>query len=143
MTSRTEFQPHFSYTFYAPADVFAETVAFYRDRLGWPQVDSFGGPNDASEGVFIGAARGLIEIISDREVSPFKDSVFGSDLVYRPPAGGFVVIEVADVEELGRRLVTEGVALLHDAVDRPWGVRELKLRDPCGNMLSLFSRITA
>lgn len=43
-------------------------------------------------------------------------------------------LQVADVDQVCRRLAERGVGLLNGPVDRPWGLRTASFRDPGGHI---------
>lgn len=48
-------------------------------------------------------------------------------------------IEVDDVEATFRRAKEQGVPIVYDLTDEPWGVRRFFLRDPAGRLLNVLS----
>lgn len=54
-------------------------------------------------------------------------------------AGCYLMVN--DVDALGAELTSHKVELLHDAEDKPWRMRELKLSDPDGNVLRFGARL--
>lgn len=123
----------FRYVFYAPPDRYEETVSFYGDVLLFPVIGGF------DYGVFFQAGAGVIEVIRDPRESLLRSYIF-QDETYVPPAGGFLVMEVSDVDELYARL--SGLqTFVHPPMNWEWGVRDFKLKDPCGNILCFFSQV--
>lgn len=49
-------------------------------------------------------------------------------------------LRVADVDALHRELVRAGVAKADGLADKPWGMRELAIVDPSGNLLRVGQR---
>lgn len=62
-----------------------------------------------------------------------------------PAANRTVIIEfrVADVDAEYRRLTALDCELVQTPTTMPWGNRSLLLRDPDGNLLNLFTPVTA
>jgi catechol 2,3-dioxygenase-like lactoylglutathione lyase family enzyme len=52
-----------------------------------------------------------------------------------PPTGVEIVLEVDDLEAERDAIVSLGWPLEEDVVDRPWGLRDFRLRDPDGYYL--------
>ncbi len=50
-------------------------------------------------------------------------------------AGALVYFYVADVDDLFRAFGARGAVTEQAPVDRPWGMREMQIRDPDGNRL--------
>ena len=47
-------------------------------------------------------------------------------------------LQVRDVDAVGRRLKDAGVEVLGEATDKPWGLREMAIRDPDGMRLVII-----
>lgn len=62
-----------------------------------------------------------------------------------PAANRTVIIEfrVADVDAEYRRLTALDCEVVQTPTTMPWGNRSLLLRDPDGNLLNLFTPVTA
>ena len=126
----------FRFVFYAPAGRYEATVAFYRDTLDFPIIGGFPG------GTYIGASTGVIEIIDvDAVDDGLKDFVFQRSSAFEPADGGFLLVEVRDVNALAGRLALAGVSLVQELRDWPWRFRDCKVVDPAGNLVCLFSRL--
>ncbi len=138
MTDAPELAPYrgeFRYIFFAPSRLYEETVAFYRDVLGFPVVGGF------SYGTYIKASTGVIEIISDPgEGDELRDQVHGAD-EYRPPQGAWLLIEVLDLDTVYRSAVEAKAEVLYEPRDWERLFRDFKLKDPCGNIVCLFRRL--
>ncbi|HEY4201358.1 MAG TPA: VOC family protein [Devosiaceae bacterium] len=71
--------------------------------------------------------------------------LFGDDIA-RPAANQSVIIEflVADVDAAFRRLAgLAGQQIVQEPTTMPWGNRSLLLRDPDGNLVNLFTPVSA
>lgn len=107
-----------------PSRSFAATVAFY-ERLGFRKVAEF-------------EAEGYLILVCDQvEVHFFRSS---DHEPLRSDHGAFVRVDDAnrlsqDYAVLG--LPTEGVPRVTVAEDKPWGICELAVVDPDGNLLRL------
>ena len=106
---------------------YAETVGFYRDVLGFPVHEVWDDP-DGRGTLLRAAASGLIEVIEDSPDHPA-----------RAPHGVTVAIEVPDVDARHERLVDAGATITEPLGDRPWGHRNVGVRDPNGLDLVLFT----
>lgn len=112
---------------------YGASVAFYRDALGFPEIESWDrGPDD--RGTLFSAAAGVVEVLAlpsaDRRGAPWD---------YRPPQGAMLVIEVESVDELYRRLAARKVSFATGLEDQPWGHRSFVLTDPDGVTIYFFS----
>ena len=116
----------FRFVFFTTA--YEDTLAFYRDALELPIVGGWDRGVD-DRGTLFGAASGIIEVIYHKSQS------------VKPLQQAFIVFEVEDVDELYHRLQQKGVPIQEAPTDRPWGHRDLKLRDPNGLIIGIFSKI--
>lgn len=117
----------FRYIF-TPKD-YEAAVAFYRDGLQLP-IDhdwDFGGGDCGT--VFI-AASGMIELLG---LHPGAD--------YVRPQGGYLLIQVDDADRWHALARQRGLTITQEPTSFPWGHRILRLADPDGLGISLFSLI--
>lgn len=126
---KTEGQFRFSY-FTRDYD---RTVAFYRDGLELPVVESWDRSAD-DRGTLFGAASGIIEVV----FRPDNPAAFhGWD--DRPPQGAFMVIEVPDVERAYRRAREKNLPMREELTTQAWGHRSFCLLEPNGLVIYVFS----
>ena len=125
----------FRYVFYAPTEKYSPTVVFYRDVLGFPIVGGF------SYGTYFQASTGIIEIIDDPGSEALRDVLLEPEKSYQPFQGGFLLIEVEDLEPVLERIHASGTQLLQEPRDWAWRFRDFKVEDPCGNVLCFFVRL--
>ena len=111
---------------------YEEAVAFYRDLLGLPVLESFEGPGG---GVVLDAGRATLELLSVGQAELVDEIEVGS----RVAGPVRVALEVADSAELASRLAAAGAELLADPVVTPWSHRNVRLRAPDGLQLTLFT----
>ena len=52
-----------------------------------------------------------------------------------------VSIEVADVDDAHKRAIAEGLDIVRELRDEPWGVRHFFIRDPSGRTINIASHI--
>jgi lactoylglutathione lyase len=110
-----------------------QAVAFYRDRLGLPVLESFEGPEGG--GVVLDAGRATLELLSVGQAE-LVDRVEVGSRVAGPVR---VALEVADSAQTARRLVDGGAEALAEPVVTPWGHRNVRVRAPGGLQLTLFT----
>jgi len=123
----------FRFCYFTPK--YDETVAYYRDGLGLPLIESWDRTPD-DRGSLFQAASGIIEVVV-RPTGP--SSHLWDD---RPPQGASIVIEVADVDAAHRRAVEKNLSVAQGLVNQSWGHRSFCLREPNGLMLYLFSELS-
>ena len=112
------------FRFYYFTPLYDETVAFYRDTLGFEIARSWDRPNDDRGTVFRSPnGPGLIEIESGDKLPSI--------------AGGFY-IEVPDVDERYDRLRQAGAPVHKELGDTSYGHRNFKTIDPSGVEICFF-----
>jgi catechol 2,3-dioxygenase-like lactoylglutathione lyase family enzyme len=108
---------------------YGASVAFYRDGLELPIVDSWDrGP--AEKGTLFQAGSGIIEVLA---LAPGAE--------YVPLQAGELAYQVEDVDEWYRRIREKGLPIRGELADKPWGHRTFSLTDPDGLKVILFSII--
>ena len=141
-----EFAPYrgeFRYVFYTGDDLYRATLTFYGQSLGLPVIGGFGewDGQGYSDGTYYRVSAGVIEIICGGGADDLRPILTGKVEPYAAPRGGFLLVEVPDVDALAASVERSGVALLQEARDWPWLFRDFKVRDPCGNIVCCFSRL--
>jgi lactoylglutathione lyase len=115
------------------AEDYDRTLAFYRDVLGLPLVETW--EEAGGRGAVLDAGRATLEVLSASH----------ADLVDRievgEPVGARVrlALEVDDSAETAEKLVAAGAELVGGPLTTPWGDRNVRLRDPDGMQLTLFT----
>ncbi len=108
-------------------------LAFYRDALGLPPIESW--EEGEARGVILDAGRATLELLSHAQAE-LIDRVEVGERVAGPVR---LALEVRDSDETARRLVDGGAERLSDAVVTPWGDRNVRVRAPGGLQLTLFT----
>jgi predicted enzyme related to lactoylglutathione lyase len=104
-----------------PTD-FEKSFRFYSETLGLHVYREWG--SEANRGVVFFLGGGFLELSgSSRTRSSGNVSLW---------------LQVRDVDVVGRRLKDAGVELLGEATDKPWGLREMAIRDPDGMRLVII-----
>jgi catechol 2,3-dioxygenase-like lactoylglutathione lyase family enzyme len=125
----------FRFAYFTPA--YEATIAFYRDGLEFPIVESWDrAPED--RGTLFQAAAGIIEVL----IWP-SSGVSKHLWDERPPQGAFMVIEVEDVDSTYKRVRQKGLPVSHEITEQAWGHRTFCVREPNGLTLYLFSEVPA
>ncbi|HWM94264.1 MAG TPA: VOC family protein [Thermoanaerobaculia bacterium] len=111
----------------------ARTIRFYRDLLGMKE--SFRFPEEG-EAVFVTLKWGSAELgIGTYDPTPGLE---GRPLHLPRGGRGFeLCVYVADVDAVLSRLRAEGVRVLVEPVDQPWGERLAYVEDPEGNTVMI------
>jgi lactoylglutathione lyase len=110
-----------------------EAVAFYRDVLGLPLLESWEEPGGS--GAVLDAGRATLELLS----VPQAELVDAVEVGSRVAGPVRIALEVADSAEAARRLVAGGAEALAEPVVTPWRHRNVRLRAPDGMQLTLFT----
>jgi lactoylglutathione lyase len=110
-----------------------QALAFYRDVLGLPLLESWDQP--AGGGAVLDAGRATLELLS----VPQAELVDQVEVGARVAGPVRVALEVADSAGTARRLVAAGAQALADPVVTPWRHRNVRLRAPDGLQLTLFT----
>ena len=114
---------------------YQRTLGFYRDVLGLPLVEAW---EDAEgSGAVLDAGRATLEVLSTSHADMVDRIEVGE------PVGARVrlALEVDDSAETAERLVAAGGELVGGPVVTPWAHRNVRLRDPDGMQLTLFTVI--
>jgi catechol 2,3-dioxygenase-like lactoylglutathione lyase family enzyme len=119
------------FAYFTPA--YESTVAFYRDGLEVPVIESWDRHPD-DRGTLFGAASGMIEGL----VLP-RSGAASHRWDERSPQGAFMVIEVDQGEDRYQRAVDKGLPITQALTDQAWGHRSFCVREPNGLTLYLFS----
>ncbi len=100
---------------------FDRSLGFYRDTLGLHPMREFG--HGDARGVVFFLGGGHLEITEGAEEPPSRATELW--------------LQVRDVRESERVLEAAGVPILECAVQKPWGLVELRVADPDGLVLIL------
>jgi predicted enzyme related to lactoylglutathione lyase len=109
--------------------LYEASLSFYRDGLSLP-VDHEWDYGGGDRGVVFLAAAGMIELLGAVPGAPFKQ-----------PQGITVLIQVDDVDHWHRLALERGLPVAQEPTSFPWGQRVLRLTDPDGLTVALFSPI--
>lgn len=108
---------------------YAASVAFYRDGLTLP-IDHDWDYGSGDKGTVFIAASGMIEVMGLAEGAQ-----------YVKPQGLGVLIQVDDADRWHQLAKERGLTITQAPTSYPWGHRVLRLADPDGVIVSLFSTI--
>ena len=114
---------------------FEAAVALYRDALGLAELA------DWSEGdakiVVLDAGRATVELVNEEQAETIDRVEVGS----RVSGPVRIAFKVADSEATARQLAQAGGEMVADAVTTPWNDRNVRMRDPEGMQLTLFTAL--
>ena len=115
------------------ADDYDRALAFYRDGLGLPLRETW--EEEGARGALFDAGRATLEVLSVEHAAMVDRIEVGE------PVGARVrlALEVDDSVKAADRLVAAGAELVGGPVVTPWAHRNVRLRDPDGMQLTLFT----
>lgn len=113
--------------------LYDETVAFYREGVGFPLLHSWDrSPQD--KGSLLTAEAGTIEVL----LAPTGDCDHLFDP--RPPQGVFMCIEIDDPDARYCDAMAKGLPIHQELKDQSWGHRSFCLREPNGLVIYFFRK---
>jgi lactoylglutathione lyase len=114
-------------------DDYDKALGFYRDVLGLPVLEAW--DDDAGGGAVLDAGRATLEVLSTSHAEQVDRIEAGE------PVGARVrlALEVDDSAGTATALVAAGAELVGGPVVTPWAHRNVRLRDPDGMQLTLFT----
>lgn len=121
--------PQGNFRFVFTARNYAASVAFYRDGLGLP-IDHDWDFSPADRGTVFVAGGGSVEVFGRAE-----------DSEYLSPRGVSMTIQVTDVDAFYQLARQRGLTIVDPPADYPWGQRILRVSDPDGIIISLYTPI--
>jgi len=112
---------------------YERALAFYRDTLGLPVVETWDGPDGS--GAVLDAGRATLELLS-REQAEHVDRIEVGERVAGPIR---VALEVEDSARVAEELVGAGAEALAAPVVTPWRHQNVRVRAPDGLQLTLYT----
>jgi guanine deaminase len=112
---------------------YERALAFYRDTLGLPVVETWDGPDGS--GAVLDAGRATLELLS-REQAEHVDRIEVGERVAGPIR---VALEVKDSARVAEELVAAGAEALAAPVVTPWQHQNVRVRAPDGLQLTLYT----
>lgn len=115
----------FRFSFYTQK--YKESIAFYRDILKLPVVNSWNRGFNDSGYLFKAASCHMVVLQSaTKQVEPLMDAV--------------LLIEVEDIDKQYDFCKEQGVEIVQEILKREWGDRDFKIVDPNRLVLGFYSR---
>jgi lactoylglutathione lyase len=112
---------------------YEQALAFYRDTLGLPVVESW--DTDEGGGAVLDAGSATLELLSPGQ----SDVVDRVEVGERTSGPVRLALEVEDSAETAKRLVNAGAERVGEPVVTPWNHRNVRVRAPDGMQLTLFT----
>ena len=112
---------------------FDRAIAFYRDTLGLRQLAAW--ENGGGHSVLLDGGRATLEIFDEAQARAIDEIEVG-----RRVAGQVrVAIQTTDAASAATDLARMGAEILGGPVITPWGDRNVRISDPEGIQLTLFT----
>ncbi|HWH24089.1 MAG TPA: VOC family protein [Candidatus Limnocylindria bacterium] len=118
------------------ADDYEQAVRFYRDVLGMPEELAVAGP-DGAQVTILQAGRATLELANPAQKRYIDEVEVGRQVAPRLR----VALEVADAEDVTRRLADAGAELIAPPTQTPWRSLNARLAAPAGLQLTLFQEL--
>jgi predicted enzyme related to lactoylglutathione lyase len=118
------------------AEDFERAVRFYRDVLGLPEEEAFGGPGEARV-VILDAGRATLEIANPAQKRMIDEVEVGRQVAPRLR----VAFEVDDAEDVTRQLTDAGADVLMPPIETPWRSLNARLEAPAGLQITIFQEL--
>jgi catechol 2,3-dioxygenase-like lactoylglutathione lyase family enzyme len=122
---------------FLPQDDPDQAVEFYRDKLGFEvrgDVNNGGlrwitvGPPGRPETSIVLYPPGVDPGITDDERRTITEMMAKGTY-------GMIIFASSDLDGVFEKLQGNGVEVVQEPMDQPWGVRDFAVRDPAGNMI--------
>jgi lactoylglutathione lyase len=114
---------------------FDAALALYRDALGLAQLADWS--QDEARVVVLDAGHATIELVNEEQAELIDQVEVGS----RVAGAVRIALKVADSEATAERLALAGAKTVSAAVTTPWNDRNVRMLDPEGMQLTLFTTI--
>ena len=112
---------------------FGQALAFYRDTLGLEQIADWS--SETGQVVILGAGRATLELLDHAQA----ETVDAIEAGRRVSGTVRLAMNVADSEDMARRLVAVGAVQVAPPVRTPWADRNARVQTPEGMQLTLFT----
>jgi methylmalonyl-CoA/ethylmalonyl-CoA epimerase len=114
---------------------FEAAVALYRDALGLVELEDWS--DGGAKIVLLDGGHATLELVNEQQAAAIDHAEVGQ----RVSGPVRIAFKVADSEATAGRLARTGVEQVAAAVTTPWNDRNVRLRDPEGMQLTLFSTL--
>jgi catechol 2,3-dioxygenase-like lactoylglutathione lyase family enzyme len=114
---------------------FEAAVALYRDALGLEQLADWSEGN--AKVVVLDGGRATLELVNEEQAELIDQTEVGR----RVSGPVRIAFKVADSDATAERLAHGGAERVSDAVTTPWNDRNVRMRDPEGMQLTLFTTL--
>lgn len=112
---------------------FDAALAFYRDALGLPELESW--ESEDGRVVILDAGRATLELLDERHAATVDQIEVGRRVAGRVR----FALEVADSDATAAHLIEAGAQRVGGPVDTPWRHRNVRVAAPDGMQLTLFT----
>jgi len=115
-------------------------LAFYRDALGLPELESYEGEGGARVAI-LGIPTATLELANAAQVAMIDDVEVGRAVAHPFPLRVRVAFEVQDAAATTATLVEAGAAQVAPPTRTPWNSLNARLEGPDGLQLTAFEEL--
>jgi uncharacterized glyoxalase superfamily protein PhnB len=115
-------------------------LAFYRDALGLPELESYSGEGGARVAI-LAIPTATLELSNSAQVAMIDDVEVGRTVAHPFPLTVRVAFEVADAAATTPTLVDSGAELVAAPTRTPWNSLNARLEGPDGMQLTVFQEL--
>lgn len=112
---------------------FDEAVGFYRDMLGFDEIEDW--TSDRGRVVLLEVGQATLEVMDERQAALVDDSEVGA----RVSGPVRLAVRVPDTETTASGLLGHGLEQVAPPAPTPWGSVNARFRTPDGLQLTLFT----
>jgi catechol 2,3-dioxygenase-like lactoylglutathione lyase family enzyme len=115
-------------------------LAFYRDALGLPELESYSGEGGARVAI-LGIPAATLELANPAQVAMIDEVEVGRSVAHPYALTVRVAFEVADAATTTSTLVTAGAEPVAPPTRTPWNSLNARLEAPGGMQLTVFQEL--
>ena len=119
---------------------FDAALAFYRDALGLPELESYEGDGGARVAI-LAVESATLELANSAQVRMIDDVEVGRPVAHAFPLTIRVAFEVADAAATASALEAAGATLVAPPVETPWRSLNARLEAPGGMQITAFQEL--
>ena len=117
-------------------------LAFYRDALGLPELESYAGDGGARVAI-LGIPTATLELSNSAQVALIDEVEVGRAVAHPFPLTVRVAFEVADAAAVTARLMEAGADPVAPPTRTPWNSLNARLEAPGGMQVTVFQELDA
>ncbi len=119
---------------------FEQALAFYRDTVGLPELESFEGDGGARVAI-LSVDSATLELANPAQVRMIDDVEVGRPVAHTFPLTVRIAFEVEDAAATADTLVAGGATLIAPPTETPWRSLNARLEAPGGMQITAFQEL--